>query len=91
MENSTAQLETRWTLHSDLVGGENYLVYVSSSSNEIVIYHRSVRICAGKHLAHSALTLAAASVLSTFDLVRKVDENGRDIEPKREYTRNGIR
>ena len=95
MENSTAQLETRWTLHSDLVGGEHYLffplVHVSSSSNVIVIYHRSGRICAGKHLAHSALTLAAASVLSTFDLVRKVDENGKDIEPKREYTRNGIR
>jgi len=48
------------------------------------------RICPGKHLAHSALTLAAASVLSTFDLVRKLDENGREIEPKREYTKSGV-
>jgi hypothetical protein len=29
--------------------------------------------------------LTAASVLSTFDLVRKTDENGREIEPRREY------
>jgi len=49
------------------------------------------RICPGIHLAHSTLTLAAASVLSTFDLVRKVDENGREIEPNREYTRAGVR
>jgi hypothetical protein len=49
------------------------------------------RVCPGKHLAHSTLTLAAASVLYTFNLVRKVDGNGRDIEPKREYTRAGIR
>ena len=48
----------------------------------------SCRICPGKHLAHSMLTLTAASVLSTFDLVRKVDENGREIEPKREYTKS---
>jgi len=49
------------------------------------------RICAGKHLAHSVVTLTAASVLSTFDLVKKVDENGHEIEPNREYTGNGIR
>jgi len=49
------------------------------------------RICPGKHIAHSIVTLAAASVLSTFDLVRKVDENGLEIEPKREYTKTAIR
>ena len=51
----------------------------------------SGRICAGKHLAHSTLTLAAASVLSTFDLLKKVDENGREIEPKGEYRPATIR
>ena len=51
----------------------------------------SGRICPGRHIAHSTVTLAAASVLSTFDLLRKVDENGREIEPKREYTKAGIR
>ena len=51
----------------------------------------SGRICAGKHLAFSVLALTAASVLTTFDLVKKKDENGREIEPKREYTRTGIR
>jgi len=49
------------------------------------------RICAGKHLAHSTLTLAAASVLSTFDLLKKIDENGREIEPRREYTEGALR
>jgi len=48
------------------------------------------RICAGKHLAHSTLMLAAASVLSTFDLLTKVDENGREIEPKNEYRPGAI-
>ena len=57
-------------------------------SNAITVL---VRICPGKHLAHSTLTLTAASVLSTFDLVKEVDENGREIEPKREYTRFTIR
>ena len=47
--------------------------------------HDPCRVCAGKHLAHSTLMLAAASVLSTFNLLRKVDENGREIEPQREY------
>ena len=51
----------------------------------------SGRICPGKHLAHSILTLTAASVLSNFDLVRDVDENGRVIVPKREYNSAGIR
>ncbi|KIM35566.1 hypothetical protein M413DRAFT_79273 [Hebeloma cylindrosporum] len=44
------------------------------------------RVCAGRHLAHSTVTLAAASVLSTFDLLRKRDENDLEIHPKREYT-----
>jgi len=49
------------------------------------------RICPGKHIGHSTLTLTAASVLSTFDLIRKMDENGREIEPKKEYTRLAVR
>ena len=49
------------------------------------------RICPGKHIAHSTVTLAAASVLSAFDVVKEVDENGREIDPKREYTSGGIR
>ena len=87
MENSTVQLETQWILYLDLVGGEIYLffpfVHVSSSN-----VHHYGRICPGKHLAHSTLTLTAVSVLSTFDLLRKVDENGQEIEPMREYTKS---
>jgi len=48
------------------------------------------RACPGKHLAHSTVTLAAASLLSTFDLLKQVDENGLEIEPEREYKTAGI-
>ena len=54
-------------------------------------FYHSVRICPGKHLAHSIVTLTAASVLSTFNLMKEVDEKGRKIEPKMEYTQFGIR
>ena len=91
MDNSTIQLEIRWTLHLGSAGGENFIFFlldhVSSSNCHIL----SDRTCPGKHLAHSSLTLAAASVLSTFDLVKKMDENGREIEPKKEYTRTALR
>jgi len=49
------------------------------------------RVCPGKHLAHSTISLAVASVLSNFDLLRQVDKNGQEIEPKREYTSAPIR
>jgi hypothetical protein len=70
------------------VGGEHYII--KSMSFRLSHCH-SGRTCPGRHLAHSIVRLAAASVLSTFDLVRKVDENGREIEPKREYSATGIR
>ena len=90
LDNSvTIQLETRWTLHLGSVGGEIYF-FISPCLIDKCQYC-SDKICPGKHLAHSILTLTAVSVLSTFDLVRKVDENGAEIEPKREYTRTGIR
>ena len=37
------------------------------------------------HIAVSSLWLTAASVLSTFNLSKSVDEDGRVIEPTREY------
>ena len=54
-------------------------------------HRRPGRICPGRHLAHSIVTLAAASVLSNFDLLKQVDENGQEIEPKREYTKFAMR
>ena len=65
------------------------LFILSTSPNLIHPYHPG-RVCPGKHLAHSMLTLAAASVLTTFDLRKEVDENGQEIEPKREYKSAGI-
>ena len=73
-------------------GRRRALSFLSVNPYLIVYYHRHTgRICAGQHLAHSTLTLTAASVLSTFDLLRKIDENGNEIEPKREYRSSGLR
>jgi hypothetical protein len=80
MESLTVQLETQWILHLDLAGGEHLLYPINLN-----YHHDSGRVCPRQHLAHSTVTLAAASVLSTFDLIRKVDESGHDIEPKRGY------
>ena len=74
-----------------LVGGEYYLFFPLVHVSSFDVITRSGRICPGKHLTHSIVTLIAASVLSTFDLVKKVDENGQEIELKKEYTRTGIR
>ena len=88
MENSIVQLETPWTLDLGSVGGEHYhyLFLLSLVRWQCLIVHRFGRICPGRRVAHSLLTITAASVLSTFDLVKKVDENGRVINPKREYS-----
>ena len=83
------QSETPWTLDLGLVGGEHSISFsigpMFSSSNVVNVLGR---ICPGRRVAHSQITITAASVLSTFDLVKKVDENGREIEPKREYSKS---
>ena len=71
--------------------GRRWGLFILSISPFSWCHHRSGRICPGKHLAHSILTLAAAYVLSAFDLVRKLDENGREVEPKKEFTITAIR
>ena len=68
-------------------GRRRALLFILSIS-PCLIFRRSGRICPGQHLAHSTLTFLAASVLSTFDLLRKLDENGLEIELKREYTKS---
>jgi cytochrome P450 len=56
-----------------------------------IVFGFGRRVCPGKHIAHSTVTLAVASVLSNFDLLREVDKNGQEIQPKREYTAGAIR
>jgi len=43
------------------------------------------RICPGSHMATSTLWIAAASILTTFNVSKCVDKDGRVIEPSREY------
>ena len=73
-----------------MVGGVYYYYFHQSISHYKCI-HDLRRVCAGKHLAHSTLTIAAASVLLTFDVLRKVDENGREIELTKEYKSAAVR
>lgn len=44
------------------------------------------RICPGRHLARASVWIGIASVLATFDLVKRSDESGDVIEPPCEYT-----
>ncbi|KAF8994066.1 cytochrome P450 [Cyathus striatus] len=43
------------------------------------------RICPGKHVALSTLWIAAASILSVYNLSKSKDENGNIVEPRIEY------
>ncbi|KAF8068006.1 hypothetical protein FPV67DRAFT_1449579 [Lyophyllum atratum] len=43
------------------------------------------RICPGRYMAFSALCIAIASIIATFDITKAVDENGVIIEPSYEY------
>jgi hypothetical protein len=83
------QLEIQWTSHLDSAGGEPSFPPVSIS--QCLLISSSCRGCPGKHIAHSIVTLAAASVLSTFNLLRKMDDNGQEIEPTKEYKPGAIR
>ena len=75
MEISIVQLEIQWTLHLVSVGGEHYiffpLVHVSFSNVITVLVEFVPENISLIQLSHL--------LLSTFDLVRKVDENGREI------------
>ncbi|KAF8068005.1 cytochrome P450 [Lyophyllum atratum] len=44
------------------------------------------RICPGRYMAFSAVWIAVASIIATFDITKAVDENGEVIEPSHEYT-----
>ncbi|TFK37128.1 cytochrome P450 [Crucibulum laeve] len=43
------------------------------------------RVCPGKHIANSTLWIAAACILSTFNISKALDEAGNPIEPSQEY------
>jgi hypothetical protein len=61
---------------------------ISSTSKYHPLVHItvSVEFAPGKHLAHSTLTLDRCVCSVHLRLGKKtVDENGREIEPKREY------
>lgn len=44
------------------------------------------RICPGRHFADASLWLAMASILCTFDILPELDEGGREVLPKVEFS-----
>ena len=92
MENWTIPFEIRWISHLDSVGGEHDELFIYSFHPSISHHHHYHlgRICPGQHLAHSTITLAAASILSNFNLQKELDKNHQEIEPKREYKLSAI-
>lgn len=48
------------------------------------------RSCPGSHIALSVVWLAAASLLTTFNIGKAVDANGEPIEPTREYQSSAV-
>ncbi|KAI0070807.1 cytochrome P450 [Panus rudis PR-1116 ss-1] len=47
------------------------------------------RVCPGRHLARDTLSINIATILSAFDITKALDEFGREIVPREEYT-NGM-
>ena len=52
--------------------------------------HGGNRICPGRHIAISTIWIAAASILTTFNISKCLDKDGRVIEPSPEYTSSTI-
>ena len=49
------------------------------------------RFCPGNHIAISTIWITAASILTTFNISKCMDKDGRVIEPSREYSPSIIR
>lgn len=49
-----------------------------------------IRSCPGSHIALSVVWLAAASLLTAFNIEKAVDAHGQPIEPTREYQSTAV-
>ncbi|KAL5514759.1 hypothetical protein ACEPAG_2075 [Sanghuangporus baumii] len=49
------------------------------------------RICPGRHFAENSIFIGVASILAMFDIKMAVDDQGKPIVPKEEYTQNFVR
>ena len=87
MVDSIFPFEIRQTLYLVLGEGEFHLL----STLLYVLTRIRCRICPGSHIALSMITLAAASVLSVFDLRKQTLESGAIIEPTGDYDRLLVR
>ena len=56
-----------------------------SRDSEMVTDLIRCRVCPGKHMAYSMLYIAIASILSAFEIKKVVGEDGKEVEPKKEF------
>ncbi|KAJ7467798.1 cytochrome P450 [Mycena galericulata] len=52
---------------------------------ELVAFGFGRRVCPGRHIAYSSLWITVASILSTLNIEKAVDEEGKAVEPSYEY------
>ncbi|TFK41805.1 cytochrome P450 [Crucibulum laeve] len=48
------------------------------------------RICPGKHIALTTISITIASILTAFSIVKPIDKDGNIVHPSREYTSSPI-
>ncbi|KAH9478386.1 Cytochrome P450 monooxygenase COX2 [Psilocybe cubensis] len=69
---------------------ERYFVEGKLDKERILAYGFGRRICAGKHVASLSVWLMIASVLATFTITPRKDENGNDIEINGDIEDHGL-
>jgi len=63
----------------------------SVTDPEVRIFGSGRRICPGRHLALQLLYIAVARILSTFDILPPVDEDGRPVIPEARFKKTLLR
>jgi len=74
-----------FTFNPDRFIGENGNIDKSIRDPAHACWGFGRRICPGRYMAFSAVWIAVASLLATFDIEKAMDKNGNKIEPNHEY------
>ncbi|KAG9218407.1 hypothetical protein CCMSSC00406_0007992 [Pleurotus cornucopiae] len=76
----------RW-LHKeiDANGNAKWTVDEGQFKDPDAVFGFGRRICPGRHLAVSSLWIAAATILSVFNITKEVGNDGNEVEPRMEY------
>lgn len=65
--------------------------YSTSFPFKTLVISLFLRICPGRHMAFSAIWIAIASMVATFDITKALDDHGNTIEPSHDYISTVVR